>query len=324
MPVMTRRHFATGAAALAIGAATGLFGRPGQALARPSDAYPAGGDDDPLFGSSSGEADDFGYPDARDPSARPRNGAGAVSGPPGTTQGESAPLETRVPNSIDYARAYAAKAGGEFPVPAAPWKAINPSFLRQVVSYSGPEAPGTIIVDPRGHHLLLVVENGRAMRYGVGVGKAGFAWSGTATIKSKQEWPDWYPPKEMIARTPGMARQMSELQSGIGMHGGLRNPLGARAMYLWQGNKDTLFRIHGTVEPLSIGKKRLVRLHPHARSGRHGPLQPHADRHQGRRPELSRHRNARRFRIAACGRTMPSGADAVRSRPPFRLSAVPS
>ena len=75
-----------------------------------------------------------------------------------------------------------------------------------------------------------------------------------AVIHDKQEWPDWYPPKEMIQRQPELARQMSELRGGLGMPGGPRNPLGARAIYLWQGNKDTLFRIHGTVEPWTIGK----------------------------------------------------------------------
>jgi lipoprotein-anchoring transpeptidase ErfK/SrfK len=90
--------------------------------------------------------------------------------------------------------------------------------------------------------------------YGVGVGRQGFGWTGTATIHDKQEWPDWYPPKEMIARQPDLRRALTELRSGLGMHGGPRNPLGARAMYLWQGNKDTLYRIHGTIEPWTIGK----------------------------------------------------------------------
>ena len=96
--------------------------------------------------------------------------------------------------------------------------------------------------------------DGRARRYGVGVGKQGFSWSGTATVNLKQAWPDWYPPKEMIARTPHLAREVDTLPSGVGVPGGNRNPLGARAMYLWQGNKDTLFRIHGTLDPNSIGK----------------------------------------------------------------------
>ena len=104
-----------------------------------------------------------------------------------------------------------------------------------------------------GERPLAVGEGGRARRYGVGVGKEGFGWSGVADVRSKQEWPDWYPPAEMIKRRPDIKKQLSKLQSGIGMKGGLDNPVGARALYLWQGNKDTLFRIHGTVEPDTIG-----------------------------------------------------------------------
>ena len=155
---------------------------------------------------------------------------------------------------IDYARAYAAITDDPFPIAAFNYKKMNPAFLRQEVAYSGPHEPGTIVVDPRAHHLMLIQSGGRARRYGVGVGKQGFSWSGSATINSKQAWPDWYPPKEMIARRPDLAAQIDKLQSGLGVAGGTRNPLGARAMYLWQNNKDTLFRIHGTLEPYSIGQ----------------------------------------------------------------------
>jgi lipoprotein-anchoring transpeptidase ErfK/SrfK len=140
-----------------------------------------------------------------------------------------------------------------FPVPAIKASIIKPGFVRTLVEYKTTEPVGTIVIDPHAHYLYHVEANGMAMRYGVGVGREGFAWKGEAIIKTKQEWPDWYPPKEMIARTPGMAKSLADLQSGVGMHGGPRNPLGARAMYLWQGNKDTLFRIHGTTEPQSIG-----------------------------------------------------------------------
>ncbi|ONF47499.1 L,D-transpeptidase [Methylobacterium radiotolerans] len=155
---------------------------------------------------------------------------------------------------IDYAKIYGPITDDVFPVQAFNYKKMNPAFLRQEIAYHGPYEPGTIIVDPRAHQLTLVEANGRARRYGVGVGKQGFSWSGTATVNSKQAWPDWYPPKEMIARSPKLASEVDKLQSGLGVAGGLRNPLGARAMYLWQGNKDTLFRIHGTLEPFSIGK----------------------------------------------------------------------
>jgi lipoprotein-anchoring transpeptidase ErfK/SrfK len=149
--------------------------------------------------------------------------------------------------------AYGPVPGERFPVPAAPLSRINPAFLRARVAYASNEKPGTIVVDPGSRYLYFVEEGGRAMRYGVGVGKEGFAWSGTAVIHDKQEWPDWYPPKEMIQRRPDLRPQLSELQSGIGVPGGPSNPLGARAMYLWQGNKDTLYRIHGTNEPWTIG-----------------------------------------------------------------------
>ncbi len=155
---------------------------------------------------------------------------------------------------IDYARAYAAIPDDVYPVQAFNYKKTSPAYLRQEVAYSGPYEPGTIVIDPRAHQLTYVEGGGRARRYGVGVGKQGFSWSGTATINSKQAWPDWYPPKEMIARRPDLAEQVDKLQSGVGVAGGTRNPLGARAMYLWQGNKDTLFRIHGTTEPETIGK----------------------------------------------------------------------
>jgi lipoprotein-anchoring transpeptidase ErfK/SrfK len=149
---------------------------------------------------------------------------------------------------------YAALGGDKFPVPAVDLSTIDHAFLRQTISYITSEPAGTVIIDTHSHYLYLVEGNGQAIRYGVGVGREGFGWSGVATIHDKQEWPDWYPPKEMIERQPEIKRQMSELQSGIGMHGGPRNPLGARAMYLWQDNKDTLFRIHGTIEPWTIGK----------------------------------------------------------------------
>ncbi|PZQ17067.1 MAG: L,D-transpeptidase [Ancylobacter novellus] len=107
------------------------------------------------------------------------------------------------------------------------------------------EAPGTIVIETGQRYLYLVEPNGRALRYGVGVGKEGFGWSGEATVQNKQEWPDWVPPPEMLERRPDLPLRMS---------GGPENPLGARAMYLWKDGKDTLFRIHGTNEPLTIGK----------------------------------------------------------------------
>jgi lipoprotein-anchoring transpeptidase ErfK/SrfK len=153
-----------------------------------------------------------------------------------------------------YAALYARLDGEPFPVPAVQLSDVDPEYLRKSVMFPSSEPPGTIVIDAQNHFLYLVEGGGRAMRYGVGVGRQGFGWSGVATIHDKKEWPDWYPPKEMLARQPELMRQMSQLPSGIGMPGGPRNPLGSRAMYLWQDNKDTLYRIHGTVEPWTIGQ----------------------------------------------------------------------
>jgi lipoprotein-anchoring transpeptidase ErfK/SrfK len=175
-----------------------------------------------------------------------------------------APRDTAAPRELapaaldpglrgSYAAIYGRVDGEPFSIPAVKLSEIGAEFLRRAVYYPSNEPPGTIVIDPQRHFLYLVQGGGRALRYGVGVGRQGFGWSGVATVHEKREWPDWYPPKEMLARQPELRRQMSELQSGIGMPGGPRNPLGARAMYLWQGNKDTLYRIHGTVEPWTIG-----------------------------------------------------------------------
>jgi lipoprotein-anchoring transpeptidase ErfK/SrfK len=126
----------------------------------------------------------------------------------------------------------------------------DPAFARTVVTYPSPEPPGTIVIDPGSHFLYLVQGGGQAMRYGVGVGADGFVWSGVATI---QEWPDWYPPAEMLARKPELKEHMVQLQGGLGIKGGPENPIGARAMHLWQGRKDTLYRINGTNDPTTIG-----------------------------------------------------------------------
>jgi lipoprotein-anchoring transpeptidase ErfK/SrfK len=128
------------------------------------------------------------------------------------------------------------------PADAVPATDELPAALRrQVVSYQGNEAAGTIIIDTGHTYLYLILGNGQAMRYGIGVGRDGFTWSGTQSITKKAEWPDWTPPPEMIARQPYLPRWVG---------GGPGNPLGARAMYL--GNTD--YRIHGTNDPTTIGK----------------------------------------------------------------------
>jgi len=124
---------------------------------------------------------------------------------------------------------------------------------QRLVSYVTHERPGTIVVDPANHFLYLVQKGGEAMQYGVGVGKEGYGWSGMASVHNEQEWPDWYPTPEILERKPEIRPYMVQLQSGYGMQGGPQNPLGARALYLWQGKVDTLYRIHGTNEPDTIG-----------------------------------------------------------------------
>ena len=143
---------------------------------------------------------------------------------------------------------YAAEPGGRFQVAAIDLSQIDPKFYRQEAEYPTPELPGTIIVDPCNHFLYHIEGGGMATRYGVGVGRQGFAWSGTAEVRRKEEWPRWTPPEEMIKRDHEAAKYAG------GMPGGPDNPLGARALYLYQGDRDTLYRIHGTSEPWSIGQ----------------------------------------------------------------------
>jgi lipoprotein-anchoring transpeptidase ErfK/SrfK len=118
---------------------------------------------------------------------------------------------------------------------------IDPKYRRQTVDYAGPHVPGTIVVDTPSKFLYLVQAGGKALRYGIGVGRPGFTWAGVKTISMKREWPDWTPPPEMLRRRPDLPRHMA---------GGPANPLGARALYLG----SSLYRIHGTNEPHTIGQ----------------------------------------------------------------------
>jgi len=122
--------------------------------------------------------------------------------------------------------------------PARP--AMDPRYLPQTVSYDGKHAPGTIVIDTPSKFLYLVQDGGKAVRYGIGVGRPGFTWAGVKSITRKAEWPDWVPPPEMLQRRPDLPRHMA---------GGPDNPLGARAMYLG----SSLYRIHGSNEPWTIG-----------------------------------------------------------------------
>ncbi|WP_370876875.1 L,D-transpeptidase [Ancylobacter amanitiformis] len=148
-------------------------------------------------------------------------------------------VEAATYGSADYYR----EDGPPLPVAreASGGKGVDRKFDRRVVRYAGRDRAGTIIVDTGARFLYLVQGDGTAIRYGIGVGREGFAWSGTQRITSKREWPDWRPPAEMIARRPDLPEVMA---------GGPDNPLGARALYLG----DTLYRIHGSNEPDSIGR----------------------------------------------------------------------
>jgi lipoprotein-anchoring transpeptidase ErfK/SrfK len=126
-------------------------------------------------------------------------------------------------------------------------KQLPEAFRMQTVTFRTAEKPGTIIIDGNQHYLYLVQPNGQAIRYGIGVGRDGFGWAGIVRVGRMVEWPTWTPPAEMVARDP-KARPWAN-----GMPGGPDNPLGARAMYLFEGDQDTIYRIHGTPEPWTIG-----------------------------------------------------------------------
>lgn len=150
-----------------------------------------------------------------------------------------------------YTTMYRALPSEKFPIPAVNVAKLDPRFYRRLVDDPTGERPGTIVVDTNNFYLYLVRPGGAAMRYGVGLGRAGFEWSGKGVIAWKQKWPKWTPPAEMIERQPELARYSA--QNG-GMPPALDNPLGARALYIFQNGEDTLYRLHGTQEVWSIGK----------------------------------------------------------------------
>ena len=132
------------------------------------------------------------------------------------------------------------------------------AFQRKIVTFRTAEKPGTVVIDGDKHFLYLVLPNFQAVRYGIGVGREGFGWAGIVNVGRKAEWPVWTPPAEMVARDPKAA------QYAGGMPGGPDNPLGPRALYLYEGNRDSIYRIHGTTEPWSIGlnvSSGCIRLH---------------------------------------------------------------
>ncbi|WEX11814.1 L,D-transpeptidase [Chelativorans sp. AA-79] len=148
-----------------------------------------------------------------------------------------------------YLSMYAPIRDEPFPIDAVDLTKVDPAFLRQEVAYATTEPPGTIVVDTRARFLYLVRENGRALRYGIGVGKAGLEFEGEAVVQYKRKWPRWTPTQSMIEREPERYGPLAG-----GMEPGVRNPLGPRALYLFKDGVDTLYRIHGTTEDWSIGR----------------------------------------------------------------------
>jgi lipoprotein-anchoring transpeptidase ErfK/SrfK len=154
--------------------------------------------------------------------------------------------------SDGMSRAEAAKLYGpapdeKFPIPAVDVSKIDPKYYRRTVRCDTKEAPGTIVVDPSHYYVYRVENDGAATRYGANVGREGFLWSGEAYVGRKAEWPVWTPPREMIQRRPDAAKYAR------GMPGGLDNPLGARALYLYQNGVYTLYTIYSTSDPETIG-----------------------------------------------------------------------
>jgi lipoprotein-anchoring transpeptidase ErfK/SrfK len=157
--------------------------------------------------------------------------------------------KVRVPEEVARLarRIYAAMPDEPFPIPAVDISRLHPDYYRRLVSYPTTERPGTVVVDTQSHFLYLVMPEQKAVRYGVGLGREGFAWAGRGIIQFKREWPTWTPPAEMIERQPELERYRN------GMAPGLDNPLGARALYIFQRGTDTLYRVHGSGEVASIG-----------------------------------------------------------------------
>ena len=148
-----------------------------------------------------------------------------------------------------YLRMYGPIYGDKFPIAAMDLRRVDPRWWRQEVPYPTTERPGTIVIDTPNHFLYLVLEGGRALRYGVGVGKdEALVFRGNAYIGRKAEWPRWTPTRSMIEREPDRYGPYAG-----GMEGGPTNPLGPRALYLYRDGRDTLFRLHGTTEPYTIG-----------------------------------------------------------------------
>ena len=172
--------------------------------------------------------------------------AGCVSTPPSLPRPTPEPAGPFVPP--DVLAYYGPRPQEQFPIPAVPIGKVDPRYWRQTVDDPTGERAGTVVVDTPNRYLYWVMPGGKAMRYGAGIGRDGFSWSGRARIPYKRAWPRWTPPAAMIGRQPELE------QYRYGMEPGLTNPLGARALYIHDRGGDTLYRVHGTMEEWSIGK----------------------------------------------------------------------
>ncbi|WP_336489893.1 L,D-transpeptidase [Methylobacterium nigriterrae] len=162
---------------------------------------------------------------------------------------DSEPEPSEVPQPVEAPPTRDAWYVGEisdepFNIPKVDLALVPPEFRRQLVDYDGPERGGAVVIDTHQRFLFLVREDRTAIRYGIGVGRAGFTWSGVAMIRRKAKWPGWHPTPAMLKRRPDIPRYVEP---------GVNNPLGCRALYLYQGERDTLYRIHGTNEPWTVG-----------------------------------------------------------------------
>ncbi len=160
--------------------------------------------------------------------------------------GNTAPI-----SNPKLAAMYGPRPNERFPIPAADISQVPSKYYRAEVDAPEGIPAGAVYVDTKNFYLYLVGNNKKALRYGVGLGRAGYEWQGTGVIAWKRKWPTWTPPAHMIERIPSLEKYSA---ANGGMPAGLRNPLGARALYIFQNGKDTLYRLHGTPEEFSIGK----------------------------------------------------------------------
>lgn len=159
------------------------------------------------------------------------------------------PIAYRRDMMFFYPQIYAAQQDSGYIVPQIPYARVNPQYLRQIVDNTANEPPGTIIVDRKRHYLYLVIRDNLAIRYGIGVGREGFSWAGRATVNRKAAWPQWNATPEMVQRARSRGNSLQRHFDGQ-----MDNPMAARALYIANRGRDTLYRIHGTPEWWTIGK----------------------------------------------------------------------